>query len=65
MGNSPIDRQIATLAARQHGHVTREQLLALGLSARAIEYRIELGRVIIVHRGVYAVGHAAPSPWHG
>jgi very-short-patch-repair endonuclease len=44
------------LADRQHGHATREQLLALGLSARAIAARIRAGKLIRVHAGVYAVG---------
>jgi hypothetical protein len=52
----PIDAQISRLADRQHGHVTREQLLALGLSARAIAARVRAGKLIRVHAGVYAVG---------
>lgn len=44
------------MADRQHGHVTREQLLTLGLSARAIAARVRAGKLIRVHAGVYAVG---------
>jgi very-short-patch-repair endonuclease len=44
------------LARSQHGVVTHEQLLALGLSAKAIRHRIAKGRVHPVFRGVYAVG---------
>lgn len=44
------------LAARQHGVVTRRQLLGLGLSARAVQHRIDKGRLHPVDRGVYAVG---------
>jgi Transcriptional regulator, AbiEi antitoxin/Protein of unknown function (DUF559) len=56
-----LDRAIAELAERQHGVVARRQLLDLGLSPRAIEYRLTIGRLHPVHRGVYAVGHSVLS----
>src|SRR5215203_4116059 len=46
------------LAGRQHGIVTRKQLLALGFHPRSIEHRIARGRLHPVARGVYAVGWA-------
>jgi hypothetical protein len=49
--------QISTIAARQFGHITRAQLLALGMAARTISQHIASGRLIVVHAGVYAVGH--------
>jgi very-short-patch-repair endonuclease len=49
-------RAVLRLAAEQHGVVTRAQLLELGLNSRAIEYRLQRGRLHRVHRGVYAVG---------
>jgi very-short-patch-repair endonuclease len=52
-----LDRQIAALAARQYGVITRAQLVALGLGEDAIDYRLSTGRLHRVHRGVYAVGH--------
>jgi hypothetical protein len=41
---------------RQHGVVTRGQLLALGMGARSIEHRLSNGRLHPLMRGVYAVG---------
>ena len=52
-----VDRLIAALAERQHGVVAVWQLLELGLSRGAIQYRVSIGRLHLVHRGVYAVGH--------
>lgn len=43
--------------------VTRPQLLALGIGARTIKRWVASGRLIPVHRGVYAVGHQAPVPF--
>jgi very-short-patch-repair endonuclease/predicted transcriptional regulator of viral defense system len=53
----PADREIARLAARQHGVVATRQLAALGLSRNAIAARAAAGRLHRIHRGVYAVGH--------
>jgi hypothetical protein len=44
------------MAHRQHGIVTRRDLLALGFSPEAIEHRVAKGRLHTVARGVYAVG---------
>jgi very-short-patch-repair endonuclease/predicted transcriptional regulator of viral defense system len=54
-------KQAWELAARQHGIVTRKQLLALGFSSKAIEHRIRRGRLFPVSQGVYAVGWPALS----
>jgi very-short-patch-repair endonuclease/predicted transcriptional regulator of viral defense system len=55
----PLDAAVAELAARQHGVVSLAQFAALGLGARAAQYRGVSGRLHRVHRGVYAVGHRA------
>jgi hypothetical protein len=52
---------IATLAANTHGVVTRPRLLAAGLSVMQVRRLVAQGALIPVHRGVYRVGHAAPS----
>jgi very-short-patch-repair endonuclease len=55
------DRNLAALAKRQHGVVSRQQLLDLGLGRGAIDSRLRSGRLHAVHRGVYAIGHASLS----
>jgi hypothetical protein len=52
---------VATIAGRQNGVVTRTQLLVAGLTSSGIERRVASGMLIPVFRGVYRVGHAAPS----
>jgi hypothetical protein len=53
-----VDAVIAAIAARQHGVIARIQLMRLGLGRKAIDHRVKLGRLHVIHRGVYAVGHA-------
>lgn len=50
------DARAWELAKYQHGIVTRRDLLALGFSSKAIEHRVDIGRLYPVARGVYAVG---------
>lgn len=44
--------------------VGRWQLLGLGVGRRPIDERLRLGRLHLIHRGVYAVGHQALT-WEG
>jgi Transcriptional regulator, AbiEi antitoxin/Protein of unknown function (DUF559) len=60
--DEPFDRLLAALAQRQRGYVTRKQLLPLGVDRHAIDYRIEVGRLIPVYVGIYAVGHVPTLP---
>jgi very-short-patch-repair endonuclease len=62
---APIDVIIAELAGRQHGVVATRQLRERGISADAVRERHRLGRLHRLHRGVYAVGHLAPSAERG
>jgi predicted transcriptional regulator of viral defense system len=39
--------------------VSRAQLLALGVSRGAVEHWLSVGRLQLLYRGVYAVGHAS------
>lgn len=59
---SQADAVIALIAERQGGHISRAQLLKLGLSGKAIDHRIKIGRLIPVYPGVYAVGHLPTLP---
>lgn len=56
------EKRLPALAAKQHGHVTRQQLLALGFGEKAIDYRLRIGRLHRVHPSVYAVGHRRRAP---
>lgn len=49
------------LADRQHGVISRRQLLELGLSSDAIAHRLARGRLHQLHRGIYAVGRPKVS----
>jgi hypothetical protein len=60
-GSRATDAAIAALAARQHGVVSRVQLLRLGFTRHEIDDRISSGRLHPIHRGVYAVGHRVVS----
>jgi very-short-patch-repair endonuclease len=59
--DNPKELQISRLAARQHGLITTRQLLRCGLSPSGISDRVNQGRLVRVHRGVYFVGAAALS----
>lgn len=56
--DSHRDRAIGALAARQHGVVSRRQLLDAGLTRRMLHGRLRSGHLLRLHPGVYAVGHA-------
>lgn len=58
---STADAAIARLAARQHGCVARWQLLDAGISREQIAVRLETGRFVHLHRGVYLAGVAPPQ----
>lgn len=55
------DRRLAELARRQHGLVSRSQLVAAGYGRGAIGARLRSGRLHRLHAGVYCVGHRTIS----
>jgi very-short-patch-repair endonuclease len=52
----PLGRRITALGERQHGVLTRQQLIELGLTDPGIVRRMRDGRLWRIHQGVYAVG---------
>jgi very-short-patch-repair endonuclease len=55
------DHILAWLATRSHGVVTWEEMLAAGIRVAEIRQRVKRGALIREYRGVYRVGHRAPS----
>ena len=56
-----VERELARIASASHGVVTRAQLLGAGLTAHEIRWRVRTGGLLREYRGVYRVGHRAPS----
>jgi hypothetical protein len=56
-----VEQRIAALATQKHGVVTRAELLRAGLTIAEIKQRLGNGALIREYRGVYRVGHRAPS----
>jgi phosphoribosylcarboxyaminoimidazole (NCAIR) mutase len=52
---------IGRLAASSHGVVTHAELVAAGVTLAEIRHRLRTGALLREHRGVYRVGHRAPS----
>jgi very-short-patch-repair endonuclease len=56
-----VERILERLASRAHGVVGRGELVGAGVSDDEIGHRVRIGALTRVHRGVYRVGHRAPS----
>ncbi len=56
-GSAPPGKVLARVALRQHGIVSRAQLLALGHDPSFVGRELTAGRLHGIHLGVYAVGH--------
>jgi len=50
------DQAILAMAARQHGVISRAQLIQAGLTGMVLKSRVRTGLLVRVHRGVYRVG---------
>jgi hypothetical protein len=55
---------VIALVERQHGVISRAQLLSLGIPRTTIQEWRRHRRLHTLHRGVYAWGHTA-VPWQG
>lgn len=55
-----VEDVAARFASRQHGLVTRQQLLGAGVPSKVVERRVTRRRLRPVHRGVYLVGPVVP-----
>jgi very-short-patch-repair endonuclease len=56
-----VEQELARMASASHGVVTRAQLLRAGVTVDEIRWRVRTGTLLREHRGVYRVGHRAPS----
>ncbi|MDX6588632.1 MAG: Transcriptional regulator, AbiEi antitoxin [Solirubrobacterales bacterium] len=57
-----VNEVLATLAAKRRGIVSREELLAAGITTHQIAARVRSGALIPIFRGVYAIGPLAVLP---
>jgi Protein of unknown function (DUF559) len=57
------DAQIAELAGRQFNRISRQQLIDLGLSKKAIAHRVATGRLVAVEQGVLAIAPVLEDDW--
>jgi very-short-patch-repair endonuclease len=55
------EQKLARVAGAAHGVVTRVELLRDGVTAAEIKQRLSTGSLLREHRGIYRVGHRAPS----
>ena len=56
-----VEQEIARLATGAQGVAARAELLEAGITRQEIAHRIRIGALIVEFRGVYRMGHRAPS----
>jgi hypothetical protein len=59
--SSTVEQELARIAFAAHGVVARVELLAADITPGEIRQRLQTGALIREYRGVYRVGHRAPS----
>lgn len=59
MATNGAPGQVERLALRQHGVVSRRQLVGLGMTRSAIRHRLATARLVEVRHDVYSLGHVA------
>ncbi len=64
MNSSRRDAAIARFAAAHHGHFNAMHLEIMGFSDREREHRLDVGRWLLVHEGVYRIA-GVPTTWRG
>jgi predicted transcriptional regulator of viral defense system len=56
-----VEQILARIATSEHGVVTWAEMRRAGISADEIRHRARIGSLIRTYRGIYRVGHRAPS----
>jgi hypothetical protein len=56
-----VEEELARIAEVAHGIVTRQEMLAAGITRAEIKHRVRTGALIREYTAVYRVGHRAPS----
>lgn len=56
-----VDLAVSELASGQHGLVTLAQAVERGMTPRMVEVRVRTGFLLVMYRGVFAVGHRPTS----
>lgn len=59
--NRTVEQILGELVRKSHGVVTRQEALGVGVSKAELLRRVTIGALIPIHRGVFRVGHRAPS----
>lgn len=57
-----LERRLRRVAAGQHGVICRSQLLAADVTDHEISWRIDIGRLEVMHPGVYYLD-STPATW--